>query len=170
MEIDAAKWSQAEINNLPDSSFAVISPGGEKDSEGKTTPRSLRHLPYKDASGKVDLPHLRNALARLDQTSISSDLKDKARKKLENAAKEAGVGDYSSARIDSIEAQTCSLLETVNSLQAVGRMISRKNLKTLCDAHAILGDLIQAANQFDSAKIIFDGNGIRFEEAMSTRA
>ena len=24
----------------------------------------MRHLPYKDASGKVDLPHLRNAIAR----------------------------------------------------------------------------------------------------------
>lgn len=64
---DKAKWSTAFINNLPDSSFLYIESGGEKDSDGKTTPRTLRHLPYKDAGSKVDLPHLRNALSRLGQ-------------------------------------------------------------------------------------------------------
>jgi hypothetical protein len=62
-----AVWSTAMQNDLPDSSFCYIEPGGTKDSSGKTTPRSLRHLPYKDASGKVDLVHVRDALARLDQ-------------------------------------------------------------------------------------------------------
>jgi len=47
-----AVWSAAFVNDLPDSSFALILPGGEKDEEGKTKPRSLRKLPYKDASGK----------------------------------------------------------------------------------------------------------------------
>lgn len=59
-----AKWTRAFINDLPDSSFAYIEKGGKKDKDRKTVPRSLRHLPYKDASGKVDLPHLRNAIAR----------------------------------------------------------------------------------------------------------
>ena len=90
--LEFAVWDTAFINNLPDSSFAVISPGGSKDNGGKTVPRSLRHLPYKDTSGKVDLPHLRNALARLAQTNISSNLKSEARQKLESAAKSAGVG------------------------------------------------------------------------------
>lgn len=62
-----AKWTTAEVNDFPDSSFAHIFPGGKKDEEGKTVPRSLRVLPYKDASGKVDLPHVRNALARANQ-------------------------------------------------------------------------------------------------------
>ena len=61
---ESAVWTTAYINNLPNSSFAYIEAGGKKDKEGKTVPRSLRHLPYKDASGKVDLPHLRNAIAR----------------------------------------------------------------------------------------------------------
>jgi len=61
---EAAKWTTAYINDLPNSSFAYIEAGGKKDKEGKTVPRSLRHLPYKDANGKVDLPHLRNAIAR----------------------------------------------------------------------------------------------------------
>lgn len=68
MSFKAAEWSTATVNDFPDSSFAYIEPGGKKDSEGKTVPRSLRHLPYKDKDGKPDLPHVRNALARLSQT------------------------------------------------------------------------------------------------------
>jgi len=94
LEIDTleeAKWDTAYVNDLPDSSFAAISPGGKKDADGKTTPRSLRHLPYKDASGTVDKAHLRNALARLSQTKISQSLKASALKKLRAAAKKVGV-------------------------------------------------------------------------------
>jgi hypothetical protein len=65
--IEDAVWSTAYVNNLPDSSFFYIESGGEKDEEGKTKPRSLRHLPYKGDDGKVDLPHLRNAIARAPQ-------------------------------------------------------------------------------------------------------
>lgn len=50
-------WSTAYKNSLPDSSFAWISPDGQ------------RHLPYKDKNGKVDLPHVRNMLARVNQVS-----------------------------------------------------------------------------------------------------
>ena len=60
----AAQITTKTINNLPDSDFAYIEPGGKKDSEGKTVPRSLRHLPIHDAA------HVRNALARLPQTNI----------------------------------------------------------------------------------------------------
>ena len=97
-EVAKAEWTQAFINNLPDSSFAVIEPGGEKDEEGKTKPRSLRHLPYKDAEGNIDSPHLRNALSRLPQTNLSEALKNKARAVLERAAKEAGVGEKAEKR------------------------------------------------------------------------
>src|SRR5262245_54417668 len=101
-EIDKRAWNTAYINTLPDSSFAFIEDGGSKDSEGKTTPRSLRHLPYKDASGKVDLPHLRNALARLPQSSLSAEAKGKAQRKLEAAARSAGVGDYGKSAWNSL--------------------------------------------------------------------
>jgi len=73
-----AQWSTAFINNLPDASFLYIEPGGSKDSEGKTTPRSLRHFPVKDANGNVDMPHLRNALARIPQSSLSDAVKAEA--------------------------------------------------------------------------------------------
>jgi len=67
--VSKATWTTAYVNDLPDSSFALVE-SGDKDGEGKTTPRSLRHLPYKDAEGKVDLPHLRNAIARANQIKL----------------------------------------------------------------------------------------------------
>jgi hypothetical protein len=56
---EAAKWTRAYINSLPDSAFIYIEPG-YKEGEDKRA----RHLPYKDDTGKIDLPHLRNAMAR----------------------------------------------------------------------------------------------------------
>ena len=41
-------------------------------------PRSLRHFPYADKNGNVDLPHLRNALSRIPQSDLSTDVKDRA--------------------------------------------------------------------------------------------
>ncbi|HTR71864.1 MAG TPA: hypothetical protein VMH41_16765 [Mycobacteriales bacterium] len=76
-----AAMSTADINDLPDSDFGYIEPGGEKDSDGKTTPRDLRHFPINDAA------HVRNALARLD----SSPFGDKAKAKVEAAAKKFGI-------------------------------------------------------------------------------
>lgn len=73
-----AEWANAYMNDLPDSAFLYVEAGGEKNGDGKTTPRSLRHFPYKDASGKVDLPHLRNALARIPQSSLPDDVKEQA--------------------------------------------------------------------------------------------
>lgn len=91
-ELEKAVWTTKFINNLPDSSFAYIESGGKKDSEGKTKPRTLRHLPYKDASGKVDLPHLRNAIARAPRVKgISAEkakaIQDKLRKILARMSK-----------------------------------------------------------------------------------
>lgn len=76
-DILKAVWSAAYVNSLPDSSFLYIEPGGSKDSEGKTTPRSLRYFPVKDANGNVDLAHLRNALARIPQSNLPQAVKDR---------------------------------------------------------------------------------------------
>ena len=75
------KMSSKEINDLPDSAFAHIEPGGEKDEDGKTTPRSLRHFPIHDAA------HVRNALARLSGSPFG----DKAKAKVHAAAKKFGI-------------------------------------------------------------------------------
>ena len=67
-------WDRKYINDLPDAAFAAILPGGKKDKEGRTVPRSLRKLPHHtakvsspDDNSSVDLPHLRNALVRAAQ-------------------------------------------------------------------------------------------------------
>ena len=101
MDISKAKWSTAYINDLPDAAFAYIESGGKKDDEGKTTPRSLRHLPHHNESVKsstekdsVDLPHLKNALARLSQTDISDAAKKKAQAHLKAHAKQWKIGEF----------------------------------------------------------------------------
>lgn len=65
-----AKWTNEYINDLPDSAFLYIEKGGKKDKDKKTMPRTLRHLPIKSNEGKIDLPHVKNALARLNQVKL----------------------------------------------------------------------------------------------------
>jgi hypothetical protein len=77
MSFQSAEWSTRKINDLPDSAFALVVKG-DKDKEGKTIPRTNRNLPHHDSSGKVDLPHLRNAMARVTHTSLSKDQQKQA--------------------------------------------------------------------------------------------
>jgi HK97 family phage prohead protease len=93
-------WDTAYVNNLPDSAFLLIGPGGRKDADGKTVPRSLRYFPVRNAAGDVDLPHLRNALARIPQaSSISAAQRQAAMDKAKALAKSTSVsgdkGEYS---------------------------------------------------------------------------
>jgi len=69
-EATEVKWTRAYINDLPDSSFAVIEPAYKT---GKTNNKACRHLPHKNESGKIDLPHLRAALARMNQIKPVTD-------------------------------------------------------------------------------------------------
>ena len=50
--------STASRNDLPDSAFAYIEPGGTKDESGKTTPRSKRHFPIHDAGTDDSCSHV----------------------------------------------------------------------------------------------------------------
>ncbi len=76
--ITRAAWDTAYINDLPDSAFAYVEPGGEKDADGRTTPRSLRHFPHHDAEGKLDKDHVDNAAARIPQSDVSDAAKARA--------------------------------------------------------------------------------------------
>ncbi len=87
-----AAMSTAEINDLPDDAFAYIAPGGEKDEEGKTTPRSLRHYPIHDVA------HVRNALSRAGAALNGDDaeakeIAEKALPAIKAAAKKFGIGE-----------------------------------------------------------------------------
>lgn len=72
-----AVWTTAYVNDLPDSAFLYVE-SGDKDDEGKTVPRSKRHFPYRSVDGKIDLPHLRNALSRIPQSNLPEDVKSRA--------------------------------------------------------------------------------------------
>ena len=76
-----ADMSAADINDLPDSAFAFIEPGGTKDASGKTTPRSKRHFPVQDKA------HAANALARMDSSPFGA----KAKPAILAACKKFGI-------------------------------------------------------------------------------
>ncbi len=81
-DLDEAELTRKSINDLPDSDFAYIEPGGTKDSNGMTEPRSLRHFPIHDAA------HVRNALARAPQSPFG----DKAMPAISAMAKKMKIG------------------------------------------------------------------------------
>lgn len=99
MQTVKAVLSGASKNDLPDSAFLYIESGGKKDADGKTVPRSKRHFPYKTASGGIDLPHLRNALARIPQSTApglnKAAVTKRAQALLAKANKAQGKGEKS---------------------------------------------------------------------------
>jgi hypothetical protein len=97
LTVTDVQWTAAFINNLPDAAFAHIEGGGDKDEAGNTVPRSLRHFPHHNGSVKsgtdnetVDLPHLRNALARVEQSPFGKN----ALPHLVAHAKALKIGEY----------------------------------------------------------------------------
>jgi hypothetical protein len=83
--LQKAVWSNAHMNDLPDSAFLYIESGGKKDESGKTVPRSLRHFPYRGMDGKIDLAHTRNAIARIPQSKCG--LSEQQKVALQNRAR-----------------------------------------------------------------------------------
>jgi hypothetical protein len=90
LSFQSAEWTTKYMNDLSDSAFALVVKG-EKDKEGKTVPRTNRNLPHHDSNGKVDLPHLRNAMARVTHTSLSKEQQKQAHDHLLNHFKQLGM-------------------------------------------------------------------------------
>lgn len=81
-----ATWDSAYVNALPDSAFALV----YTDDAGN----KQRKLPHHAKGGAIDLPHLRNALARAPQmTGVSDAQRSRAVAHLERHARAEGVGD-----------------------------------------------------------------------------
>jgi hypothetical protein len=121
--VQEAEWDTEYINNLPDDAFAYIESGGQKDEQGKTVPRSLRHLPYKNSQGNLDADHVRNALARLDQTEISAEAKAQALKKLCAAAGELKIESAVCSLQGKAERLQAELAETQKTLEEVRKQL-----------------------------------------------
>jgi hypothetical protein len=62
-----AQWPTAYVNDLPDSAFLLITPGGTK--TGGKTDSAHRFFPVFGSDGKLDPGHLANALSRISQAS-----------------------------------------------------------------------------------------------------
>ncbi len=107
---DEKQWSTSYINDLPDSAFLLILPGGEKDEDGKTTPRELRKLPYKDKDGKVDLPHLRNAISRANQVQDAQDNRLPASKVEEIRERARGILAEQTGKKEVTKEEDCAIL------------------------------------------------------------
>jgi HK97 family phage prohead protease len=82
--------SESQIADLPDSAFLYIE-DGDKDLEGKTLPRSLRHFPIVNADGEIEPAYVSMALAELPDSKIDGTVKmrleARARRLLEREAK-----------------------------------------------------------------------------------
>ena len=146
-----ATWNAGYINDLPDSAFAVVLPGGSKDKTGKTTPRGLRKLPHHDSSGGVDKAHLRNALSREPQTDMPDDAHGRARGHLSRHAKTEGkVADWFGALDEDVPFEdllaqvggySTIAAEAAEALQARRAEDGRKLAATHLDA---IHDLLEA--------------------------
>ena len=84
-KIEERIWTRQYVDNLPDSAFAAVY---------KENDRLTRKFPHHEANGNVDLPHLRNANARLPQSEIPSEYKRQAMKHLATHKKKLGIGTF----------------------------------------------------------------------------
>jgi phage head maturation protease len=142
-----AEMTSASINDLPDSAFAYIEPGGKKDTSGKTIPRSLRHFPVHDKA------HAANALSRAPQSPFG----DKAMPKIKAAAKKFGV-DVSSDNGSSNGASRAEFMR-MYPLENIEILRSEKN----ADGHEAV--IVEAyAAVFGEAAEIKDHEGHYIEE------
>jgi hypothetical protein len=76
------RWSTKYKNQLPDSAFFYVAPGGRKVRTTRgtfTIPKSKRKLPYKNLSGRVDRGHLRAAIGRAGQKKTQIPAAEKKR-------------------------------------------------------------------------------------------
>ena len=137
LETESEKWTREYINDLPDSAFLYIEDGGEKDEENKTTPRRLRHLPYRDKEGRIDPEHLRNAIARLSQqntgkTWLTEELRqrllEKARRLLDTYNKEENseMEETLEEKLVALQVENERLKKELEELQAYKEAVERE--------------------------------------------
>ena len=164
-EVKEAEWATKYVNDLPDSCFAVILPGGKKDEEGKTVPRSLRYFPYKDVNGEIDLPHLRNALARLPQANIPEEARRKAEAVLKAAAKKMKIGEYA----EEIENQDVFEAVTIDEEKKKAHVVVIKSGWSKNKRYYPEETLREAVPLFEGVKCYLDHNDCKGTPTRSVR-
>lgn len=155
---ERAVWSTAYVNDLPDSAFLYVE-DGEKDSDGKTTPRTKRHFPYKDASGNVDLAHLRNALARIPQSNLPADVKAAATKKAQGLLAKQNDGDAD-------DRETTGEMELRYAVAPIIGIEVREPSESYDNTWTMSG----YAAVFDTETTLYDGRFTKLTEIIDRRA
>lgn len=151
-DVAKAAWSTAFVNDLPDSSFLYIAPGGKKDADGKTTPRTNRMFPVKDGSGKPDPAHVRNALARIPQANIADDVKAKltaaAKKLLATISASEDGAQKTKAKKSEEDSDLLALTEALESvIEKRGAKMSKDRLTRFNDAMGALAKILAELSQ-----------------------
>jgi len=100
-ELNSGGDKTVHANQLPDSAFLYIAPGGLLDDEGKTVPRSFRHFRFRDAAGMIDDAAIASVLVAIPQAKSlglsaadMSRLQARARMHAEASASEADAQEW----------------------------------------------------------------------------
>lgn len=100
------EWSDIKIKSLPDSSFALVEIG--KDG------RKVRHLPYRDMNGTIDIDQLIYCLGVFaDETWVEPEKKEIARRNLEEHYYRFRVKQSKEGIKEPIDINTASLKDLV---------------------------------------------------------
>ena len=161
-----AVWSSKYKDSLPKGSFAWV------DKKGKG------HLPYKDADGNIDLAHVRNALARLDQVQGMNDteratVRAKLQRILQAAKTQASLGKLQKLTLSASSIQLSDAGEAPTRLP----LLTTFNLPDSVKGNFVVtvADLKEAKSNFDQ-KVGFPTNDgstglmIDFEHQYTGRA
>ena len=153
--------STASRNDLPDSAFAYIEPGGTKDESGKTTPRSKRHFPIHDAA------HVRNALARASQSPFGA----KAMGKIRAAAKKFGI-QVSKEETGEMKSETFTREVVIKSIDKQEQIVYGIVMEPTAEGELKDGefigkiDAVDTQGDFTTASEIYKAN-VRFMEQLA---
>jgi phage I-like protein len=148
--IELAPWKSATKTGLPDSAYAIVytKPDGTK----------IRALPHHKSGGALDLPHLRNALARWNQVKgVPDAIKKRGLAHLEAHARGAGVGDHDKKKAASEFTAQFYTLPALEFRESNGRFTS--TLQVLPEGkftHPWYGDLDFTAPVLRAMKRNFD--------------
>lgn len=161
---------QTAVNKLPDSSFAVIEAGGTEDAEGKTTPRSLRHFPYKNAEGKVDVKSLEDSLAVVAESGLSLEAQKSAMAILRQAAQSIKKEDEMEKELRAIlklDEKTeendilVAVRNIVNSSEAKTKQLAEQTATALVDQAIADNKLAPALQEWAKAYALKDPEGFK---------
>ena len=113
-KFSTASWAAVDKSSLPSSSFLIV---GDKDKKGTW------HLPYKDASGKVNLGALRaiSVIIKSGQfrgQKLSFSIPQAVRTKIEGLLKSAKIGKYKSKKKESKGGVDMEKTEVLEALKA----------------------------------------------------